>query len=139
MAVAEEEEVQELEGHEGEVKVEVHPRIHHFRKAGVLRNHRSWRVPEGLVEVKEEGDLITDLEGPEEEGVSLHAVLLSEKYVKFDCNGLIINARKLYTGYKYKRCVAKWSFFSALTRVFYANVALPPRCPDQTHTKAKFF
>ena len=84
MAVAEEEEVQDPEGHEEEVKVEVHPRIRHFRKAGVLRNHRTRRVPEGLVEVKEEGDLITDLEGPEEEEVSFPAVLLSEKYVKFD-------------------------------------------------------
>lgn len=68
MAVAEVEEVQDPEGHEEEVKVEAHRRIHHFRKAGVLRNHRTWRVPEELVEVKEEGDLITDPEGLEEEG-----------------------------------------------------------------------
>lgn len=62
MSVGEEEEIQDPEVHEEQVTVE----------AGVLRNHRAWRVPEGLVEVTEEGDLITDLEGPEEEGVSFH-------------------------------------------------------------------
>ena len=84
MAVAEEGEDQDPEGHEEEVKVEVPPQIHRFRKAGVQRNHRTWRVTEGLAELKEEGDLITDLEGHEEEGVSFHVALLSEKYVKFD-------------------------------------------------------
>lgn len=109
MAVAEVEEVQDPEGHEEEVKVEAHRRIHHFRKAGVLRNHRTWRVPEELVEVKEEGDLITDPEGLEEEGVSFHAVLLSEKYVKF----VWLNKRQkktLHWPYKYKRCVGEWSY-----------------------------
>ena len=108
MAVAEVEEVQDPEGHEEEVKVEVYPKIHHFRKAGVLRNHRTWRVPEELVEVKEEGDLITDLEGLKEEGVSFHAVLLSEKYVKF----VWLNKRKktLRKPCKYKRCVGEWKY-----------------------------
>lgn len=80
MAAEEEEEVspriQDPEGHEEEVKVEGHLRIHLFRAEGVLRNHRSWKVPEGLVEVKEEGDLIIELEGPEEEGVSFHRIFV---------------------------------------------------------------
>ena len=76
MAVGEEEEVLDPEGHEEKVKVEVHPRIHLFRTAGVLRNHRMWRVPEGLVEVKEHGDLITDLDGAGGEGVSHFIVVL---------------------------------------------------------------
>ena len=101
MAVAEEGEIQDPEGHEEEVKIEVPPRIHRFRKAGVPRNHRTWRVPGGLVEVKEEGGLITDVESPEEEGVSFHAVLLSEKCVKFDW----LNKRN--TGCKWKRRVGE--------------------------------
>lgn len=85
MAVGEEEEVQDPEGHEEEVKVEVHPRIHLFRKAGVLRSHRTWRVPEGLVEVREDGDLITDLDGAEGEGVSFHcSFVVLQKHVEFD-------------------------------------------------------
>ena len=52
--------------------MEVHSQINLFRKAGVLRNHRTRRILEGVVEVKEEGDLITDLVGREEEGVSFH-------------------------------------------------------------------
>lgn len=70
MAVGEEEEVRDPEGHEEEVKVEVHSRIHLFLKAGALRNHGTWRVPEGVAEVKEHGDLIIDLHCAEGEGVS---------------------------------------------------------------------
>lgn len=72
-----------MEGYEEEVKVEVYCRIYYFCKVGVLRNYCMWKVLEELVEVKEEGDLIIDLEGFEEEGVSFYVVLLLEKYVKF--------------------------------------------------------
>ena len=82
MAVGEEEEVQDPEGHEEQVKVEVHPRIQLFRKAGILRNQRTWRVLEGLVEIQEEGHLITGLEGPEEEGVSIHCSFAIRKKPK---------------------------------------------------------
>lgn len=44
--------------------------IHLFHAAGVLRNHRTWKVAEGLVKTREEGDLIMDRESLEEDGVS---------------------------------------------------------------------
>lgn len=67
--------IQGTEGHVEEDVVEGHS-IHLILWTRVLRNTRTWKVAEGLVETKEEGDLIVDRDDLEEAEVSFYRICL---------------------------------------------------------------